>query len=753
MRVFLLLALAMQLLCWPVHAQVPASPVAIGEPRGVDLFPGALLFHDAGGAFPASVAAVPAWTATLNKAARVDPNGGAYWMVARIRNDTPETRWVIQLNNTVIDIVEILLLGADGSVQRATTGYHARHDYLLHYASDVTLAPRQDYLVVMRFSSQYFVRRPIVSALPQPTFLKLVAQETLLIMGSIGALAALAIVNLFIFLFTRNRANFYYALYLVAYALAWAMPFNVLADLFDWHDVRLHFVPFFLLPVFSTLFYLHFLRLKTVAPRLASISRINLVLPLLLLPTCFFALGLAHMLATLVCTIWMVLALVSGVVAWKRGFRPARYFVFGFIALMAPALMVVPATLGLMQMAKVNMPMLTLVGGTLDALLLAFALADQIRLMSTRMEQNVTRRTQELVSANAALTIAKERAEVISRHRIDFLSAMSHDIRTPLAGVIGMLKLGLRDTAVQGRTADYLRIGLRNGESLLVILNDILDFSKIDAGKLTLELTSFPLASLVADAVGILQGQADIKGLALRVELDPALPQFVEGDPTRIRQILVNLLGNAIKFTERGEVLLAVRAGATAGGTTPVTFAVTDTGPGIAADVQARLFQKFEQADHSTTRRYGGTGLGLAICKELVGLMGGAIAVDSRPGEGSCFTFTLPLAAAAAPPPALADQPPERHAYQLRILCAEDVRTNQIIIGALLEAMGHQVRVVDNGAEALAALRDADFDMVLMDGRMPLMDGEQATRAIRAGGTVRDPAHPDHRPDRQRQLG
>ena len=742
MRVLLLLALAMQLLIWPAHAQGPSTQIAIGQPRGVDLFPGALLFQDAGGPFPASVASLPQWTATLKKAARVDPNGGDYWMVGSIRNDTPETRWAIHLTNTVIDSAEILMLGADGSVQRASTGYQARHDYLLHYGSNFTLAPHGDYLVVMRFSSHYFVRTPIVSILPQASFHTLVARETLLIMGSIGALAALAIVNLFIFSFTRNRANLYYALYLFAYGLAWAMPFNVLADLFDWHEARLHFVPFFLLPVFSTLFYLHFLRLEKVAPRLASISRINLVLPLLLLPTCFFALGLAHMLATLVCIVWMVLALVSGIVAWQRGFKPARYFVLGFVALMAPALLVVPATLGLMQTLKVNMPMLTLVGGTLDALLLAFALADQIRLLSSRMEQNVARRTQELVSANDALTIAKERAEVISRHRIDFLSAMSHDIRTPLAGVIGMLKLGLRDDAVQGRTAEYLRIGLRNGESLLVILNDILDFSKIDAGKLTLELTSFPLASLVADAVGILQGQADLKGLALRFELDAGLPRFVEGDPTRIRQILINLLGNAIKFTEHGEVLLAVVAGAPSGGATPVTFAVTDTGPGIPAEVQARLFQKFEQADHSTTRRYGGTGLGLAICKELVGLMGGAISVHSRPGAGSRFTVTLPMAPAGMPPQAQAHEARERHGYRLRILCAEDVGTNQIIIGALLEAMGHQVRVVENGVEALAALRDADFDMVLMDGRMPLMDGEQATRAIRAGGTVRDPRVP-----------
>ncbi|MDQ2989805.1 MAG: hybrid sensor histidine kinase/response regulator, partial [Pseudomonadota bacterium] len=507
----------MQLLIWPARAQVAASQIAIGPAHGVDILPGALLFIDTGGAWPSSAAALPAWTATLTKTTRVSPNGGAYWMIASIRNPSADSRWVIHLINTVVDRADILVLGADGSAQHVVSGYRAPHDYMLHSANDVTLAPRGDYMVVMRFSSQSFMRAPGVSVVPQAAFRQLVAHDNALILGSLGALAALAIVNLFIFSFTRNPANLYYAIYLVAYSLAWAMPFNVLADLFDWHEARMHYVPFFLLPVFSTLFYLHFLRLKKVAPLLASISRINLVLPLLLLPTCFFAPALAHKLATLVCTFWMVLALVSGIVAWKRGFKPARYFVFAFVALMAPGLLVVPANFGLLDTLQINVAIVTLVGGTLDALLLAFALADQIRLMSSRMEQNVARRTQELVSANDALTIAKERAEVISRHRIDFLSAMSHDIRTPLAGVIGMLKLGLRDAAVQGRTAEYLRIGLRNGESLLVILNDILDFSKIDAGKLTLELTTFPLASLVADAVGILQGQADLKGLALRV--------------------------------------------------------------------------------------------------------------------------------------------------------------------------------------------------------------------------------------------
>ena len=735
MRAFLLLpllALAMQLLFWPAHARAGTAPTVLTQARAIDLLPAARLFKDDGGLFPsgvASAAAMAAWTASLTPAARIDPTGGAYWLVTSVRNDTPVTAWVFNPHNTLIDRIEARLFGADGGVQQVHTGFQASREYFLHYGKNVRLEPQRTYQLVMRFSSPYYIRAPVVALLPQAQFSALVIRENLLIIASLGALAALAVVNSFIFSFTRDRATLYYTLYLVTFFLAWAMAFNVFVDLFDWRHVELHFVPFFLLPVFSTLFYLNFLPLRQLAPRLASISRVNLVLPLLLLPSSFLALGWAPRLVTLVISLWLVLALVCGIVAWKRGFQPARYFVFGFIAMTAPALLlVVPANLGLIGALEGNAQLLTMVGGTIDALLLAFALADQIRLLRDKMEQIVERRTQELRRTNEALTIAKKHAEVVSRHRIDFLSAMSHAIRTPLAGVIGMLKLSLRDTAVREHTAQYLRIGLRNGESLLDILNDILDFSKIDAGKLTLETTSFSLASLIAEAAGIVQGQADAKGLTLRVELAPGLPRFVEGDQTRIRQILVNLLGNAVKFTERGEVVLA----AGAGGADAIDFAVSDTGPGIPADVRARLFQKFEQADHSTTRRYGGTGLGLAICKELVALMSGTISVDSTVGAGSRFAFTLPLAAGSAP-----QRSPEAgvrafHSHQLRILCAEDVRANQIIICALLAAMGHQVHLVENGREVLDALAGGDFDMVLMDGRMPLMDGEQATRTIRA---------------------
>ena len=748
MRVFLLLALAMLLLVGPCRAAAGApapATVALGEKGSFDLLPRAALLRDDGGAFPDDAASLPAWRAARTPAAAVAATGGAYWVVATIRNDTPGASWVLYPNNTLVDKFEARLYGDDGSRQRVFTGFQASHDYMLHYGVDVRLEPGRSYQLVMRFSSPYFVRAPLFAVRPQAPFRRMVARENVVIIGSLGALAALALYNFFIFSFTRRSAYLYYSLYVLSMAVGWALPFNVFADLYDWHLIEVHYIPFFLLPVFSTLFYLRFLELETLAPRLAKISLVNIVLPLLLLPSSFLAVGLAHKLATIVLTFYMVLALICGLVAWRRGFQPARYFVLAYIAVIVPALVVMATNLGLLPAGDDNMPILVLVGGTVDALLLAFALADQIRLLSDQMELKVAARTEELLKANVALTTAKEHAEVVSRHRIDFLSAMSHDIRTPMAGVIGMLKLGLRDPAVRGRTADYLRIGLRSGESLLVILNDILDYSKIDAGKLTLENTSFDLGRLINDATAILQGQAEAKGLTLRAAFEDALPRHVIGDPTRIRQILVNLLGNAIKFTDRGEVLLTVRVNgedAATGHPTQLIFSVHDTGPGIAAEVQRRLFQKFEQGDYSTTRRYGGTGLGLAICKELVGLMGGTIGVASTPGVGSRFDVMLPLVVAgAADIAAEADTPAGRESVpapaaqprSLRILCAEDVATNQIIIKALLDAMGHRAVIVEDGEAALRALAENDFDLVLMDGRMPQMDGAQATRLIRAG--------------------
>ncbi len=359
---------------------------------------------------------------------------------------------------------------------------------------------------------------------------------------------------------------------------------------------------------------------------------------------------------------------------------------------------------------------------------------------------DVTARKHHEAALRASLA-EKEAAELASLAKSEFLAVMSHEIRTPIAGVIGMLKFALRDETLRTRTREQVQSGLNNAQSLLRIINDILDFSKIEAGKLTIETVDFNLPALVRDLCEPFAELTSAKSISIEPELGAGLPEYIRGDPTRIRQILVNLLGNAVKFTERGAIQVQVLAIDAFGPGITIEFSVRDSGPGIEPEALKRLFRKFEQADLSTTRRYGGTGLGLAICKELVELMGGSIMVESQLGAGSVFRFRLPLMPGTRP--AAADNTGRsrgRHSHRLRVLCAEDGATNQLIVRTLLEGMGHDIEIVENGLEAVRALSLHDFDLVLMDGRMPQMDGEEATLIIRAGGTdelrARDPAIP-----------
>ncbi|MCA1247048.1 two-component regulator propeller domain-containing protein [Massilia sp. MS-15] len=360
-------------------------------------------------------------------------------------------------------------------------------------------------------------------------------------------------------------------------------------------------------------------------------------------------------------------------------------------------------------------------------------------------EGRVRQQSNELARAYRALQEneeflrqAKQRAEDATRQKSEFLANMSHEMRTPLAGVIGMLGFALRDQALRAGTREQVARAQGNAESLLAIINDLLDFSKIEAGKLSIENIDFDLHALIRGVASLFEEQA-IEGVGFDLAFDDALPRFVLGDPTRLRQVLVNLLGNAFKFTCAGSIALEVACRpdeqVRGEGWHMVRFTVRDTGIGIPASALPRLFQKFEQADTSTTRRYGGTGLGLAICRQLVALMGGSIGVNSVEGKGSTFSVLLPLADGVEPAD-LANAPRAPHSHRLRVLCAEDFTTNQIIARTLVEEMGHAVDVVDNGAQALAACARYRYDLVLMDGRMPEMDGATATRLIRAGGSA-----------------
>ncbi|MFC3031211.1 7TM diverse intracellular signaling domain-containing protein [Pseudoalteromonas fenneropenaei] len=691
--------------------------------------------------FPSEYDDIAQWAKALPKLESTALFGGRYWLVLDITNASMREELVLYPYNTVVSRIESRLYTRT-SVDRYVTGGNARNEFPFHYGNRIVLKPGEKYTLVTLFESDFFYTPTKLVLKPIEAFESQVVWENLIMTLCFGVGIVLGLYNLLIYVGSKDATHLYYAAFTACWVFAWSHFFHVSDQLFGVYSAHLHWLGFALTPITNILFYNNLLRLKDSHPHLAQASIFVGVIATMGVPFCILFPGFGFLWSTLVTAVALCLGLYIGIKCILEGFKPARYFVLAYVAMAIPNMVGNLTNLGILPQLSVNLYLIGLMGTAADAMLLAFAVADKFRLLhednlelNKNLEAKVLKRTYELELLASEL---RDASEAKSR----FLANMSHEIRTPMTSIIGYADGIILGDIKPNERNHAISIVLQNARHVLGLINDILDMSKIEANKLEVELVEANLFDTIAQVESLLGKQIRDKGLEFELTYHFPLPDYIVIDPTRFRQILLNLTSNAMKFTSVGKIAISVRQQ-----NKRLLVGVRDTGIGMTSEEQRQLFTAFYQADSSTSRKYGGTGLGLNISKSLAQKLDGDISVDSEVGSGTEFTLDIGLYLTEKTRwiERFEDIHREPQQYKTneaneaqlsgKVLLAEDHEDNRKLIKRILERMGLTVICVENGQLAVQAVLDQEFDLILMDIQMPVMDGEQALNFIQATGS------------------